>query len=742
MALHSGFTSLNANTDTFSDWLNKTNEISALIIGDNTGAQTSIMTANDSGSWTHGDAILSSGTTANGEFFANIVSIVDGSNTTSGGLQGAKYSSANGFQKDWLYISTNTAFSNTANIVYVNATDKLHVTNNTEINQHLTVSNTGGYAFFHGNTHVEERFEVGSQTTGAVRSTTVDSLIVTGANVEWYDYSSSTTSSIRTNDNGDLIVDADVTGVGTANTTITLRVDNSDRATFSAANIDFYNAAGSTVGMRWTGSILELGEAQAFQIYNDGANSYVKESASGNLFVQANNLVLEATDGTNYIQATAAANVEISYAGNVQISTTSYGVVLDGEANTNTLLVRSHGEFDGTINVDGDATFNANIVLGDSSADAVTFNADVDSNILPTANGLNLGEASSRWDLLAETIDASSTLNVDGATTLNSTLDVDGIATFNNTTAANSTSGSIQTDGGISIAKNAYVVGNTDIDGSLTVDGVATFNGSIDLGNAATDTVSFVADVDTDILPSANGLNLGGVNARWDLLGGAANFSASLTVDGLTSLNSHVDLGDAASDNITINGRIDSNVIPDANVTYDIGSSALSWNNVYSNNVVTDYLTVNTDASFPDGVSFAGTTEFVNIEVTGTANILSLEVSELVANGAALIGTEDTVTTTSATVIDSYPKAQSKGLKYIVQGQRSDLSTAIYGVEIMLVHNDTDVFFTRYGEIDNQMSDVVITPVANSTHINLQAVCDSASVANTHTFNIVRIETR
>ena len=77
MALHSGFTSLDANTDTFSDWLNKTNEISALIIGDNTGAQTSIMTANSSKSWTYGDAVLSSGTNSNGEFFANIVSIVD-----------------------------------------------------------------------------------------------------------------------------------------------------------------------------------------------------------------------------------------------------------------------------------------------------------------------------------------------------------------------------------------------------------------------------------------------------------------------------------------------------------------------------------------------------------------------------------------------------------------------------------------------------------------------------------------
>jgi hypothetical protein len=406
------------------------------------------------------------------------------------------------------------------------------------------------------------------------------------------------------------------------------------------------------------------------------------------------------------------------------LTTTAIGVDVTGLTLTDTLQV------------DGDSD------LGASSSDTVTFIADVDSNIIPTANGLNLGAANDRWDLLAETIDASSTLNVDGATTLNSTLDVDGKATFNNTAAANSTTGSIHTDGGISVAKNAYIVGNTDIDGTLTVDALVSFNGSIDLGDTDADTVTFNADVDSNIIPTANGLNLGSSTDRWDLFGVTGNFSSSLTVSGLTSLNGHVDLGNAAGDNITINGRIDSNVIPDANESYNLGSTSLSWNNVYSNNVVTDYLTVNTDAEFPSGVTFNGVTSFVDINVSGTANILSLEVSELVANGAALIGTEDTVTTTSASIIDSYPKAQSKGLKYIVQGQRSDLSTAIYGVEIMLVHNDTDVFYTRYGEIDNQMSDVVITPVANSTHINLQAVCSSASVANTHTFNIVRIETR
>ena len=246
------------------------------------------------------------------------------------------------------------------------------------------------------------------------------------------------------------------------------------------------------------------------------------------------------------------------------------------------------------------------------------------------------------------------------------------------------------------------------------------------------------------MLPSTSGLNLGSATDRWDLFGVTGDFSSTLTVNGLTSLNGNTDLGNASDDNISINGRIDTNVIPDANVTYDLGSASLRWNNFYTNTIEAETLTINTGASFPDGVTFDGTTTFANIEVTGTANILSLEVSELVANGAAIVGTDATVTNTSINVIDSYPKSQSKGLKYIIQGEKSNNSAAVIALEIILAHNGTSVYYTRYGEIENGMGDVTITPVmaSNGSHVDLQAVCSSASVANTHTFNIVRIETR
>ena len=52
----------------------------------------------------------------------------------------------------------------------------------------------------------------------------------------------------------------------------------------------------------------------------------------------------------------------------------------------------------------------------------------------------------------------------------------------------------------------------------------------------------------------------------------------TLAVTGQTDLNGHVNLGDGTGDNISIVGRVDTNIIPDADDTYDLGTSTLQWN--------------------------------------------------------------------------------------------------------------------------------------------------------------------
>jgi fibronectin-binding autotransporter adhesin len=76
---------------------------------------------------------------------------------------------------------------------------------------------------------------------------------------------------------------------------------------------------------------------------------------------------------------------------------------------------------------------------------------------------------------------------------------------------------------------------------------------------------------------------------------GNQTIDGTLTVNGTTTLGSNtliqgsVTLGTSTSNNITVNGLINSDIVPAANKTYDVGSPSFYWKNAYVDN-----LTVNT----------------------------------------------------------------------------------------------------------------------------------------------------
>jgi hypothetical protein len=62
---------------------------------------------------------------------------------------------------------------------------------------------------------------------------------------------------------------------------------------------------------------------------------------------------------------------------------------------------------------------------------------------------------------------------------------------------------------------------------------------------------------------------------------GNKTFANDLTVTGGTTLDGTVVLGDATSDTITFNGYVGSSILPDTDDTYDLGSSSLRWRDLY-----------------------------------------------------------------------------------------------------------------------------------------------------------------
>ena len=110
--------------------------------------------------------------------------------------------------------------------------------------------------------------------------------------------------------------------------------------------------------------------------------------------------------------------------------------------------------------------------------------------------------------------------------------------------------------------------------------------------------------------------------------------SGTLTVTGQTDLNGHVNIGNGTGDNISIVGRIDTDLDPDANDTYDIGSNSLKWQDAFFSGTVTaPTLAGNVDIG-------SGTSTFNNVTVNGTLSAGNLTGNADTATDLAINATQ------------------------------------------------------------------------------------------------------
>jgi predicted acyltransferase (DUF342 family) len=136
--------------------------------------------------------------------------------------------------------------------------------------------------------------------------------------------------------------------------------------------------------------------------------------------------------------------------------------------------------------------------------------------------------------------------------------------------------------------------GSVDLDSeTLTIAGTAdeietSFSGqtlTIGLPDDVTVSGSFTAangQFDTDLNVGTGFLTVESGNFS---VSEAADFSDTLNVDGNVTLNANVDLGDSGDDSISMNGRIDTSLLP--NGSQDIGSDAYRWGDIYATNMYT-----------------------------------------------------------------------------------------------------------------------------------------------------------
>ena len=327
----------------------------------------------------------------------------------------------------------------------------------------------------------------------------------------------------------------------------------------------------------------------------------------------------------------------------------------------------------GDLRVDGDVWFNANntngtntINLGDDNTDNVVFNADIDSDIIPDKTLTNtLGISSQQWlELFVQDISAtgdvtiSDTLNVSGDTNIVGDISATGIGVFDD---------------------DVHIKGDLRVDGNAYLS--AGSSGSINIGDTNTDNIVFVADVSSNILPDeSDKYDLGSATQQWrelfvkdisatgdltstgtltvssdTIIGGTTTLSGTLStvsdakfdedvhivgdlrVDGDVWFNANntggtntINLGDDNTDNVVFNADVDSNIIPDDNITFDLGSATQQWRELHTQDVsISRDLSSNRHVNFPNLSAGGLSGNFVSIQSDGELTTSSISVDAI-----------------------------------------------------------------------------------------------------------------
>jgi len=111
---------------------------------------------------------------------------------------------------------------------------------------------------------------------------------------------------------------------------------------------------------------------------------------------------------------------------------------------------------------------------------------------------------------------------------------------------------------------------------NLRVIGVGTFDGLLDANAGATiDNIQIGISGDNEIDTSTGNLIL-------DSFGGTVEITDQLIVSGISTFQGNVTLGDANTDTVTFTARVNSNVLPSTNGTLDLGGTSNRWSNIYA----------------------------------------------------------------------------------------------------------------------------------------------------------------
>jgi hypothetical protein len=195
---------------------------------------------------------------------------------------------------------------------------------------------------------------------------------------------------------------------------------------------------------------------------------------------------------------------------------------------------------------------------------------------------------------------------------------------------------------------------NTLVTGDLHATGNITWDGNITLGNSPTDTVTFDAEISSNVVPSNTTYNLGAPTTNvWafayagtsyfnSVSTGSLIISSSLTSTGTTEFKNNTTIGASSADTLTVNAGLTHNLIPATTNNIDFGSSSKFWNNLYASTLTDGVIQFNSN-------SITTTTSNTDLKLiaNGTGKVQIYNSSLQLTNNATITGTLNVSSTSS-----------------------------------------------------------------------------------------------
>jgi hypothetical protein len=620
-----------ATTETFSAWLDKTNQLASSFANVVSVDSTNPATFPQGTAGVNGVLIANTLTVTTGLLTANAsANIVGSANVTVAVNVGANVTANTSALKvgnsTVNSIITSTTASVGSNVV---ANTSALLIGNSSVNTVITSSSidTDGSLSVLGATSISNTLGAGNTTitgfanvssTLAAGDTTINGFI---------NVSSTANVGGAVNLRSTLAVNGAVTVPNTAalgNTTVTGFINVSTTANVGGAtNLRgdaTVNGALTVVNTAAVGNTTVTGFINVSTTANVGGATNLRSTLVVNGAVTiANSVASGNNDLTGYINVSTTANVggattlrsTLVVNGAVTIANT----LSSGNTSTADLSVTGFANVSGTANVGGAVNLRDTLAVNG----AVTIANTLSSGNTSTANLSVTGFAN-----------VSGTANVGGATNLRSTLTVNGAVTIANTLSSGNTSTANLSVTGFANISSTLAAGNTTITGFANVSGTANVGGATNL-RSTLDVVGATAITNTLSSGNTSTANLsvtGFANVSGTAnVGGATNLRSTLVVNGAVTIANTLSSGNTSTADLSVTGF--ANVSGTANVggattlrsTLAVNGAVTIANTLSSGNTSTANLSVTGFANISSTLAAGDTTITGFANVSGTANV-------------------------------------------------------------------------------------------------------------------------